>query len=1062
MKTKGLVKEITRIAHLIMCLFFVALLTACGGGSSSDSDDTTSTTNSAPIANAGTEQAVSTGALVTLDASASSDSDGDSLSYRWSITSMPDDSTATLSDTTSTSPHFTADVDGSYILSLTVNDGTTDSDADSIMVTASTASSENTAPVADAGNEQSVTSGSAVNLSGEGSSDANGDSLTYIWSLISIPTNSTASLDDYTIIAPSFTADIDGDYVITLVVNDGSEDSEPDTVTITAATSSSATELTYTIVDTAQTLCYDTDSGDEATCANEGYDADYDGNQPSYTLSADGLTVFDNNTRLTWQQSTDQTGDGSVDYDDKMSQADAETYCEALSYADREDWRLPSIKEAYSLILFSGEDASSYSGTDTSGLVPFIDEVFDWAFGDQDEGDRIIDAQYATTTLYTSVTMTSDDTMFGVNYVDGRIKGYPTKIKDFYVRCVTENTSYGENDFVDNGNETITDSATGLMWQQDDADSTSWDNAIEQCEAATTADYNDWRLPNTKELHSIVDYSVSPDIDAQASINSNFNATSITNEEGETDWGYYWASTTHANYAGSGTNAAYFSFGRALGYFSDTILDVHGAGAQRSNDKVDVSGTSGASSATGYNGATYYYHGPQGDILRHTNKLRCVRNAELDDDTDDTDTSDSAISTDGTMNILLIIGDDIGVDNISGYEEQPNYTAQTPSIDELADEGVLFRNAWTNPMCSPSRASLLTGRHAFRHGVTYPGKYGDLDSAEQTLAEVLSTANYNTALFGKWHLGDEDGLYPTDQGFDYYSGSLDNIDSYFAWEKTQITSVGGIVSTIDETDYATEVVATESLAWILAQTTPWFTQVAFNAPHSPFHVPPSSTYSNVELSGDEGDTCNLNSNNDDITDCYRAAAESMDTYIGELLAQIPADTLANTIVIFIGDNGTTKEAVIAEEGQPFLSEHGKGTMYEGGVNVPLVIWAGENVGLGTGEIADNVQLLDLFATIIDIANGSSDDDVEIDGQSLVGYLDEETTTPDNREYVFSELYSDSIDRWAISDNSIKYIYNETVEECYDLDADPSESTNLWDDGSTESSSCESLKENKPE
>jgi len=439
-----------------------------------------------------------------------------------------------------------------------------------------------------------------------------------------------------------------------------------------------------------------------------------------------------------------------------------------------------------------------------------------------------------------------------------------------------------------------------------------------------------------------------------------------------------------------------------------------------------------------------------------------VRDAEFSDD--DTGTNDSAIATNGTMNVLLIIGDDIGVDNISGYEEQPNYTAQTPSIDALADEGVLFRNVWTNSMCSPSRASLLTGRHAFRHGVTYPGKYGTLDSSEQTLAEVLSTADYNTALFGKWHLGDHDGVYPTDQGFDYFSGSLDNIDDYFAWEKTQIISVGGTVSSIDESDYATEVVATESLAWILEQTTPWFAQVAFNAPHSPYHVPPSSSFSNIELDGDEGDTCTLNDNSDDIPDCYRAAAESMDTYIGELLAEIPADTLANTVVIFVGDNGTVSDAVIEEEGLPFLSDHAKGTMYEGGVNVPMVIWAGENVGLDGGEISDKVQLYDLFSTIIDIAGGASSSDITIDSKSLVGYLDNETTTPDNRASVFSELFNDNsdIDRWAISDNSIKYIYNEAEEECYDLDADPSESTNLWGTESSESSTCAALKESKPE
>ena len=231
--------------------------------------------------------------------------------------------------------------------------------------------------------------------------------------------------------------------------------------------------------------------------------------------------------------------------------------------AGRSDWRLPNIKEAYSLILFSGKDASNYQGTDTSTLTPFIDSQFDWAFGDLNTssgiaaGDRIIDGQYASTTLYVSTTMNGDATMFGVNYVDGRIKGYPTALKDYYVRCVAGNEIYGVNYFIDNQDETISDTATGLMWQQNDSEPASWEASIAYCETADTAAHSDWRLPNAKELQSIVDYTRSPDTSSDAAIDTLFNSTSFLNEESITDWGYYWASTTHLDNDDNGSNAVY-------------------------------------------------------------------------------------------------------------------------------------------------------------------------------------------------------------------------------------------------------------------------------------------------------------------------------------------------------------------------------------------------------------------------------------------------------------------------------------------------------------------------
>ena len=161
-----------------------------------------------------------------------------------------------------------------------------------------------------------------------------------------------------------------------------------------------------------------------------------------------------------------------------------------------------------------GFDVSGYSGSDTSSLVPFIDtDYFEFGYGDTDAGERIIDAQFASSTLYVSTVMGNNaDVMFGVNLADGRIKGYPASDnKEYYVLFVRDNTEYDTNELTDNGNGTISDSATGLMWQQDDSGSGMlWADALTYCESLSTGSYDDWRLPNAKELQSIVDYTRSP------------------------------------------------------------------------------------------------------------------------------------------------------------------------------------------------------------------------------------------------------------------------------------------------------------------------------------------------------------------------------------------------------------------------------------------------------------------------------------------------------------------------------------------------------------------------
>lgn len=379
---------------------------------------------------------------------------------------------------------------------------------------------------------------------------------------------------------------------------------------------------TYPIVDSGQKSFFD--DGKEIDAPAEGaafygQDAHFAGNQPSYTDHGDG-TVTDHVTGLTWQKSPDTNRDGKIDASDKMTYAEALDGASDLMLGGFDDWRLPSIKELYSLILFSGVDPSGYNSNDTDGLIPFIDtDYFDFAYGDTDAGERIIDAQYASSTKYVDE---AENLLFGVNFADGRIKGYGLQHpqigeKTFFVIYV-RGENYGQNHFVHNGDGTISDEATGLMWMEaDSGEGMNWEEALSYADSQRLAGYDDWRLPNVKELQSILDYSRSPGTSNSAAIDPLFSCTSITNEAGQADYGAYWSSTTHENWSQvNGGNAAYVSFGRAMGYMMDQWRDVHGAGAQRSDPKM------------GDASAYPYGHGPQGDAIRILNFVRLVRDMD--------------------------------------------------------------------------------------------------------------------------------------------------------------------------------------------------------------------------------------------------------------------------------------------------------------------------------------------------------------------------------------------------------------------------------------------------
>ena len=380
----------------------------------------------------------------------------------------------------------------------------------------------------------------------------------------------------------------------------------------------------YSIIDTGQELCYDTSVVIPCPQPGEpfyGQDSQIDGIQFSFQDNDDG-TVTDSNTGLIWQQFL---------FEDKLTYNDALAAADTFSLNGYDDWRLPSIQELYSLIDFRG-----VTGMSANESTPFLDtDYFEFRYGDETIGERFIDAQYVSGTEYVGTTMNGDFTVFGVNFADGRIKGYGTTMpggseKLFEVRLVRGNINYGINNFIDNLDGTITDSATGLIWSKsDNGTGLKWEEALKwvfQKNQETYLGYNDWRLPNAKELQSIVDYSRSPKTSNFAAIDPLFEVSQIIDEGGGTNYPFYWTNTTHADGHPDHqlTKAVYVAFGEALGFMeippnsgNYILMDVHGAGSQRSDPKQ---------------GDPYNYphgFGPQGDVIRIYNYVRLVRGGQV-------------------------------------------------------------------------------------------------------------------------------------------------------------------------------------------------------------------------------------------------------------------------------------------------------------------------------------------------------------------------------------------------------------------------------------------------
>ena len=405
-------------------------------------------------------------------------------------------------------------------------------------------------------------------------------------------------------------------------------------------------------------------------------------------------------------------------------------------------------------------------------------------------------------------------------------------------------------------------------------------------------------------------------------------------------------------------------------------------------------------------------------------------------------------------NVLVLLADDMGNDKVGAYGEHPN-PPPTPNIDALAAEGVLFRNFYATHGCTSSRASMLTGRHTLRYGlggIIEPEHDAVALPEEELLIPAMldhSPLPYATSLTGKWHLSSyltgSGAEHPGVAGFDWYAGSMENLGQallmykpldYFRWEKID----NGVL--MEHTVYATDDTIDDAVDRIALMPEPWMLWVSFNAPHVPLHVPPEPRLTQV-----------VDENSSDL-ELTNAMIEDLDLAIGDLLSILDPALLDRTTIVFMGDNGTAGHATEP----PWNPNQAKSSIYEAGVNVPLIVSGPLVAQPGTASRA-LVHAVDVYDTVAAIAGVDvvAVDEVEgvqaRDGVSFLPYL----AAPERatrREVVYTDKHLPigpppyDFYRRAVFDGRYKLHHHTTKTddwlELYDLQGQHIERTNLME------------------
>lgn len=351
-------------------------------------------------------------------------------------------------------------------------------------------------------------------------------------------------------------------------------------------------------------------------------------------------------------------------------------------------------------------------------------------------------------------------------------------------------------------------------------------------------------------------------------------------------------------------------------------------------------------------------------------------------------------------NVMVVLLDDIGIERLATYgADDP---IPTPTLDGLAAQGVRFENAYAAPLCSPSRAQLLTGRHARRTGIGNIVSYAQPESQlaleaitiPEALAMLAPERTWSSAVVGKWHLAGEDlpdkDVHPRLQGFGSFDGILANPQGKSGSSYTDWRHVDNEGRAVRDREYLTTSTTNAAIDALGTMQEPWFLYVAFNAAHKPLHVPPP------KLAKTRGTS---------TEDRFAAVVEAMDQELGRLLDAMPAAQRARTTLLVIGDNGSYPEALPANVGAN--DRRLKGTVYEGGTRVPLFVVGPDVRDPGSSRDA-LVQITDVFPTVLDLAGTPIGETLPtpageraIDGRSLLPLVRGE---PGGHRYVYTEAF----------------------------------------------------------
>ena len=399
----------------------------------------------------------------------------------------------------------------------------------------------------------------------------------------------------------------------------------------------------------------------------------------------------------------------------------------------------------------------------------------------------------------------------------------------------------------------------------------------------------------------------------------------------------------------------------------------------------------------------------------------------------------AAFGQDKKPHIIYIVADDLGWKDVGFHGSD----IKTPNLDKLAAEGMRLETFYAQPMCTPTRAALMTGRYPFRYGlqtavIASAHTYG-LPTDEWLLPQALKEAGYYTAIVGKWHLGHADQKYwPRQRGFDYQYGPLIGEIDYFTHEQHGVVDWYRNNKLVREKGYSTTLLGNDAVRLINQHdaSKPLYLYLAFNSPHTPYQAPNEylDQYKNIA---------------DPSRRAYAASITAMDDQIGRVIAALASKKMRdNTLVVFQSDNGGTRTKMFAGEGDmskivipcdngPYRD--GKGSLYEGGTRVvAFANWPGHVKAAGTTN--EMIHVVDMYPTLVGLAGGQLSKNKPLDGNDLWPTISEGKPSPRTEVVYNLEPF-----RGAVRQGDWKLVWRVLLPssvELFNVTQDPSEKNNI--------------------